>query len=248
MKGEKEYLSSALYWYPRLWGLPTPRTAIALYDHQESIGALEGEESDYELPVSEVQALAAEVGYPVFIRTDMASAKHDGPAAYRADGPEDIDGVLWATVEDNEMKFWLGVESPRAFLIREWIDVQHSFKAFGGFTDSAKLAGGHPIGQEWRLFANGKTKSVECEHYYWPEESMRFYGTDEPKDWKQKLADLAAQGFPPELNDWAITAARRCWHHPTWSVDFALDEAGKWWLIDMAIAEQSWHPEHGEKS
>jgi hypothetical protein len=27
----------------------------------------------------------------------------------------------------------------------------------------------------------------------------------------------------------------------SWSVDFAKDRDGKWWLIDIALAEQSWH-------
>jgi len=30
----------------------------------------------------------------------------------------------------------------------------------------------------------------------------------------------------------------------SWSVDFALDANGKWWLIDMALAADSWHPTH----
>lgn len=29
-----------------------------------------------------------------------------------------------------------------------------------------------------------------------------------------------------------------------WSVDFALSQDGIWYLIDMAVGERSWHPEH----
>jgi hypothetical protein len=28
--------------------------------------------------------------------------------------------------------------------------------------------------------------------------------------------------------------------HPNWSIDFALDADGGWWLIDCAPAEMSW--------
>ena len=28
-----------------------------------------------------------------------------------------------------------------------------------------------------------------------------------------------------------------------WSVDFVEDKPGKWWLIDMALAKDSWRPE-----
>jgi hypothetical protein len=32
-----------------------------------------------------------------------------------------------------------------------------------------------------------------------------------------------------------------------WSVDFAEDVEGNFWLIDMADANRSWHPEHDDK-
>jgi len=37
----------------------------------------------------------------------------------------------------------------------------------------------------------------------------------------------------------AIEAAKVC--DGRWSVDFARDRSGKWWLIDMALMAASWH-------
>jgi D-alanine-D-alanine ligase-like ATP-grasp enzyme len=45
------------------------------------------------------------------------------------------------------------------------------------------------------------------------------------------------------LSAMALKAVQAIGEH-CWSVDFAQDEAGKWWLIDMARAESSWHPKH----
>jgi hypothetical protein len=67
-----------------------------------------------------------------------------------------------------------------------------------------------------------------------------------PEGWREKLAVFSAEPDAETLqtlSDMALKAARAIGEH-CWSVDFAQDEAGKWWLIDMARAESSWHPKH----
>jgi len=137
--------SSALYWLPRLEalqrreldvGLPLlanlPRTVIVPYSHREAVNALEGE-GQGGFPAAAMQAACRTIGYPVFLRTDLASAKHDGPQAYRADNWEQVADRYWRTVEDNEGKFWLEpAGGPTAFLVREWLDLDGTFHAFGG--------------------------------------------------------------------------------------------------------------------
>jgi len=64
-----------------------------------------------------------------------------------------------STIEDNEMKFWMSEEyPPAAFMVREFLDLDASFKAFGGL----------PIAREWRIFAS--PEKVICYHPYWPAE------------------------------------------------------------------------------
>ena len=61
-------------------------------------------------------------------------------------------------------------------------------------------------------------------------------------DWRDLLAEshvLSAEDLAA-LDRMAFRAARAC-GGGKWSVDFALDRAGKFWLIDMAVAEDSYH-------
>jgi len=223
--------NSALIWLPKIeaLGLPTPKTIIIPYDHNIFIAMLEGEgrPKTFEPTIEAVKNACGKIGYPCFIRTDLASAKHDGPASYLAINDTIIKQILARTVEDNEMKFWLSGEPPVAFLVRKFLFLDAPFKAFNGL----------PIAREWRLFAN--PEKLICFHPYWPKEAIKFYGK-EPKYWEKQLAD---HHYKPSkfknLETMAIQAAKACGGE--WSVDFAMDILGKWWLIDMAVKQDSWH-------
>ena len=226
--------NSALEWFPGIEkaGLPVPRTLMVPYDHRAYCAAMEGEgDLDYPSLHAAIVTAAEAIGYPVFIRTDLASAKHHGPKAYRASNKDEIDHVLSATVEDNEVKFWLSHEGPKAFMVRGWLELVAPFKAFGH----------HPIAREWRLFVTDK--ELLCSHFYWPEAAIQFYSVDtRPGRWKIQRTAMERQSFPDDLVGMAIKAAAVQDGEEAWSVDFALDVDGKWWLIDMAVASSSWHP------
>lgn len=225
--------NSALIWLPKIVeaGLPTPRTEIVHYDHRDVCHPFDG------CDVSKIGDLEAKVivalrnvGYPAFIRSDLSSAKHEGPDAYRIDDREGIAPALFRTIEDNESKFWLepSTHGPKAILVREWLDLDGAFTAFCG----------HLIAREWRFFATNK--EVLCFHPYWPEDAIEFFGLDEPEGWREQLRKT--HEIPENLNDlkrMAIAAATA--YGQTASVDFAMDKSGKWWLTDMATAGDSWH-------
>lgn len=239
--------TSSTYWLPLVTdaGLPVPRTVSVAYDHMAFIAMISDDEDYPGFPdlVDAVCEAADDIGLPVFIRTDLASAKHDGPPAYLldVDEPSAARAVLGRTVEDNEIKFWLDPESnPEAILVREFLELDAAFTAFG-YRDQP----GHPIAREWRIFATAE--AVLCSHFYWPENAVEDGRPAEP-NWRALLVDLAAQPPPAELNEWAIRAASVCSELPAWSVDFACDTKGQWWLIDMADAAHSWHPEHDEET
>lgn len=224
--------NSALIWLPKIVaaGLPTPKTEVVTYDHVLIANAIENCKPSNELEYLAVEASMAcnKIGYPAFIRTDLSSAKHDGPRAYRVDSAADIARVLHATIVDNEMKFWLEPEPPRAMLVREWIDLDSPFSAFRG----------HAIAREWRFFADGER--VHCFHPYWPEDSIQFFNIQEPDGWRDALKELhAVPDNVDQLKAMAIEAARLygCYS----SVDIAMDANGKWWITDMATAEDSYH-------
>lgn len=234
--------TSSTYWLPLITeaGLPVPQTVSIPYDHRAMVGVISGEAWDgYEALTEAITEAAMKIGLPVFLRTDMGSAKHNGPVAYKLNRAERfaIAPVLRDLVEDQELKFWLEADAtPQAILVREFLDLDAAFEAFGWRQNP-----GHPIAREWRLFATAD--GVECEHFYWPAHAIEEHRPS-VENWRDLLAEMASEPPPVELADWAVRAAAVCDALPAWSVDFAEDSSGRWWLIDMADAARSWHPEH----
>lgn len=239
--------SSSLYWLPRienLAGVKVPQTFTIPYDHRAYADLVEDQEPypDAKRVLDDVTDAILDIEPPVFVRTDLASAKHDGPGSYRLDraDPLFVTPLLARVVIDNEMKFWLEPDGqPQAFLVREWLDLFHTFGAFG--TPESK----HPIAREWRYFANAD--GVLCAHFYWPAASIEDHEPDQP-DWRTRLAVLEVEPPPNYVDDLAVAAAAACAtpEVESWSVDFAQTVDGEWWLIDMAVGDRSWHPNHEE--
>jgi hypothetical protein len=224
--------NSALVWLPPIVaaGLPVPRTEIVKFSPSALYPILDGEEPEANFSIDTIHEACRRIGYPAFLRTDLSSAKHDGPRAYRVGSEEDLWKCVYLTFESNALKD-LACQS-HAFLVREFITIPSIFTAFAGL----------PIGREWRIFAN--QESVLCEHFYWPQKAFESWSRWLPETWKADLKQLAEQRDGLEdLKTMALRAAQAV-GHGSWSVDFAQDAAGKWWLIDMALAAASWHPDH----
>lgn len=224
--------NSALRWLPPITaaGLPVPRTVVVPYKHHEICPAFDGEDCPALVELAAmVDAAAAEFPGPVFIRTDLGSAKHSGPKAYRVDD-EPCGRVLYRLLEDQEMKFFMD-RPPEAILVREFLTLEAKFEAFRGL----------PVNREFRFFAN--SQKVFCAHPYWPAEALEEH-VDERlyPEWRQWLAwlHLLSDSETDTLSGMAIAASKACDGGP-WSVDFAKDVAGKWHLIDMARAKDSFH-------
>lgn len=255
MTGESEQQSrtnpnSALYWYPRIedtadeLNASVPDTEFVRYDFLESVSLMEGQMPET-LPWAEFVEAVEAIGWPAFIRTDQKSVKHAGPGAYKATDPDDIPTIV-AVLTDHHVK---ANRHPAALMIREWVDVNAAFRAFDGL----------PIGRELRIFAT--PASAQCDHFYWPAEAIED-GRGEPTTmdgedvidsdrWRSllgKLSDIHRTTLETLCED-AVTAAQSLNSNPdipdgtAWSVDFAEDTDGQWWLIDAALAEDSWHPE-----
>lgn len=226
--------NSATIWLPAVISeaLPVPATEIVPFDNATmwcEIG--EGDRPGAPIDWNAMRSAAASVGFPCFVRTDLSSAKHAGPSDYRCDSIDDVRRVVLATFYDNCMKDLF----PVAMLFRRWIDLDATFSAFGyGRT-------GHPIAREWRVFAD--RSGVKCRHFYWPQDAIDGNAPSE-SDWRERLERLE-ELTPREaeaIEKMAVTATTAL--DGEWSVDFAKDRSGRWWLIDMALARFSWHPEH----
>ncbi|MBD80386.1 MAG: hypothetical protein CL840_15835 [Crocinitomicaceae bacterium] len=114
-------------------------------------------------------------------------------------------------------------------VVRELIETAPVFHAFGGT----------PIVQEFRLFAkDGKTYAYQA---YWPANSILDADTN---DWAQKLESIseATQQQMDEMIKGADRVTRTL--RGDWSVDFLIDKDGAPWLIDMAVASQSYISPH----
>lgn len=223
--------NSALIWLPAIEaaGLPVPKTVIIPYSHGDTLSIFDGAYSkEFTRLCVEVRKSVHEVGLPAFIRTDLSSAKHSGPKAYRIDAGFDISGRVGATIEDSEMKFMF--EYANAIMVRQFLTLPAPFTAFGGL----------PISREFRIFADGER--VICgPHPYWPVGAVEDHVGDVP-DWQLKLRQMhmISPVEISELNAMAVRAAAAC-DGKEWSVDFAQDDAGKWWLLDMATGKDSYH-------
>lgn len=226
--------NSALIWFPVLVraGLPVPRTEIVPFDNAQMWCEI-GESNEPGEPINwpAMRAAAEAVGFPCFVRTDLSSAKHNGPTSYCCESVEDVERVVRDTFYDNCMKdLW-----PTAILFRQWLDLDATFRAFGYGEE------GHPIAREWRIFA--AKDGVRCRHFYWPADAIEDHDPT-ADDWRTRLARL--EEIDPEtaaeLEAMAVAAVAEL--DGEWSVDFAFDMRGRWWLIDMARARSSWHPEH----
>lgn len=227
-------LNSALYWFPRIEHLGVPDTQFVPYSHAGWVHVMEGgngwASAGLGGALELITATATMMGFPLFVRSDQTSAKHSGPTAYRADNPDTLRRALFATVEDNEIKLWLDPEQPQAFMLREFIDLHAAFTAFDG----------HPIANEWRYFV--RHGEIACAHFYWPTDAIKFFGNPEPPRWRSQLRTLRTDRPGWDVTLRAKKAGAACNDHEFWSVDFAQGRDDKWWLIDMATGERSWHP------
>jgi len=64
--------------------------------------------------------------------------------------------------------------------------------------------------------------------------------------WGETLVELGTEDDRVVVMDGDLansTRADRAMEQHAWSVDFARDTDGKWWVIDMALASHSWWPE-----
>ena len=229
---------SALHWLPRIiaLGLPVPRTHVIALNYQKMYAIFDGWRcSAFTKLIADVDDYCSRRG-PLFVRTDLSSAKHSGPKGYLLDGRNSTGRVLFNLLEDSEMKFFMGPQ-PQVLLLREFLELEHQFTAFHGL----------PIAREWRLFADAE--KCHCWHQYWPQKALEGH-VDEglgAKWWQELLWKYGS--WHPEMDAlWgmAVQAARACAEGTPvkcWSVDFARDVSGKWHLIDMATAAHSWHPD-----
>ena len=233
--------SSMLNWWPKIKGLdiPQPKTKIvglSNEDRQSLWGLLDMKELPKALS-SEILEVANSIGYPLFMRSDQGSGKHQWNHTCFVKDRMHLFGQLTRLVEWHETLF-----PPMPFgaiIFREYIDMDSKFCAFEGL----------PISPERRYFINNG--DIVDSTSYWPEDSIRFYkSTKEYEDlpWRDLLEEMNKE-TPEEielLTKYALEVAR--FFKDYWSVDFCRSLNSKWYLIDMARGEVSWNPKKDKEA
>jgi hypothetical protein len=221
--------NSLLFWYPLVRDLPIPQPRTVVYTiPMEDLEVLRTEG----LPdgfVDKVHAVNT-FGYPVFLRTDQASAKHQWERGAFVGSREMLNTCLFETISHNLCVGLFGLPFI-AIVLREYIPMQFSYKAFRGM----------PVNPERRYFV--QDGEVVCHHAYWIEDAITAYGnTKLPENWQKLSADMNSE-TPKEihqLTNYAAMVAERL--RGFWSVDFCMAADGRWLLIDCAQGKSSWHP------
>ncbi len=234
--------NSMLIWWPAIQGLgiPVPRTVILPTPENDPdllrklVFALD---DDGTIPpawgayAKQIWTAAEEMGYPLFLRTDLFSGKHEWARTCYIPPGESIEQHIISLVIMGECMSLEGF-AHRAVVLREFLQLDAPFVA--------PSYRGMPVAREWRFFVRDGV--VQCWHPYWPAEAVQ-QGRVEDPEWEAKLANLHEfrDGELSLLSTYATWVAWQLGGY--WSVDFACTQDGTWYLIDMALGEASWHPE-----
>lgn len=244
-------------WFPTVekLNIPHPRTTLVPFKTALGIWLLSGEThkriekedakmhsflmNEWQTRLEEIKAAARGYGYPVFIRTDEASGKHDWIRTCHVPDEASVPQHLYNIIEDNATADVLGLEYCH-FAVREYMEPNHDFTAYRGM----------PVGLEYRLFArDGK---YECGHPYWFPAALERGHHDPPlpQDWKHQMERMYDNSNyhlqrGGTLATWAEKVTRELGGY--WSVDFLSVPSrpgspfSKWILTDMALGDASYH-------
>lgn len=228
--------SSLLVWYPRIKGMDIPqvKTMIVETGHQ---ALSDWVVKDKPLPDeiwTKLYAAMDEIGkYPMFMRSDQASAKHEWKETCYIASRESLQKNLSALIDNHEMNNMAGELGYEAIVFREFLELESYF--------TTDFYGDFPVNKEVRCFIrDGKLESM---HNYWFEDAVKQGHPHDPK-WRSKLKKLNAlsEGDKMIIKNQLMKIGPRFKDY--WSVDFAKTKDGTWILIDMARGEVSYHPEN----
>jgi len=227
-------LNSMLYWWPKVSSLgsagivPMPKTLI--YEIPKNQLEKLDEENMEVLDVHLIKLTARKIGYPLFMRTDQSSGKHEWKDTCYVDREKVLFSHIFNLFVSNWCADVLGLPF-KALVFREYIPMDSGFTAFPG-----RL----PISRERRYFV--KDGEVVCHHPYWPEDALA-EADPSTSAWRDILRDMNSES---SLEVEILSAYARALGDElrgAWSIDFCRSKAHKWFFIDAALSADSWHPE-----
>lgn len=218
--------SSMCYWWPRIRGLPIPQplTVIVPVPVQVLLSFVDQGIGPLEPFVPELEEAGSKIGYPLFLRTDHLSNKHDWENSCYVKQEQDLMHHIAALIY---MSFAIFGPPPSALVFRQYVPLASRFTAFRG---------NMPIAPERRYFI--RNGSVQCHHPYQPPDSIRSASVP---NWHELLVlmNRVIAAEIPRLTAYAELVGMVLKGY--WSMDFALAADGRWLLIDCAEGEKSYH-------
>lgn len=166
-------------------------------------------------------------GYPFFLRTGHASHKHSWKETCYVTSEENLMANAQAIAEYSIMANMKEGLPINVWVARQLLETNPAFEAFNGM----------PITKEMRFFIrDGK---IECYHPYWPEKAIDGHTRDE--NWKLKLDAMNSvdENDLKLLKDLTLQVASA--FEGYWSLDWLKAADGRWYAIDMATGEDSYH-------
>jgi len=213
-----------LYWYPKIEGkLNTPKSIIV-----KITPGISNIINDIVIKLNENN-----ISFPIFLKTDTYSAKWYWSKTCFVENittlRSNIEYLSTLSEEDDSRPI-------DALIGKEYLTLESDFLAFDGM----------PVGKERRYFI--ENKRVLCHHPYWETEDIEFFNEDYPKNWKNLLTKLNTEDENEIviLSGMAERFAELINDDEYFSVDFAKDISGKWWVIDAAEGVKSYHNEDCE--
>ena len=219
------------YWLPRLEAavLPVPRTTLVpmsrdafrdvfnIFDGKP----VEGPANEF---LRELDAAAARIGYPVFLRTGYTSAKHSWARTCHLTDPADLLSHVAGIMEFSECASFIGLPC-------DWWAVRELLPTMP--LAACPNYDGMPVCREFRCFVlDGE---VCCMHPHWPAEALERGGVADAAHVAERLSECSDE---EEVR--ALAARAGAAVGGAWSVDVLETERG-WFVTDMAEAEKSWH-------
>jgi hypothetical protein len=223
------------FWFPKIEaaGLPVPRTKIFKMptDAQEVIlNAFDGKTDNGTALIDFarwVAAEAAELGFPLFLRTDHTSGKHGWRDTCFVPGPDALPKHMFGIAEYSELASIMGMPWD-TWVAREMLPTI----PFG----VCPHYGDMPICREFRFFVDGD--EIICQHPYWPANALERGGVRLNAHDFHKLSTVRDTGEMQVVSDLARRAGAAC--GGAWSVDILETKRG-WFVTDMAEAHKSFH-------
>ncbi len=230
-----ENRSRLSWWFPKLpHHINVPETAIIPYVGMDLISLFDDEiPPNFEILCSEIENAGKKFGWPLFLRTDYLSGKHNWKNTCYVPGPEYIKKRVTHLVEESVMADMMGFPTD-CWIARKLIPTEPAFHAFPGEM---------PIVKERRYFV--QDAKVVCHHPYWPMEAFLARDLDSKvPDWRKLLAEMNIDDEDVDEVSLlsGLSSSVGAALGGVWSVDWLWSEKEcKWYLTDMAEATQSYH-------